>query len=64
MSFAATRWVFAVVEEKRKQPVSVERPVYRQLAMWAVMGTFMAMMTSYNSSAAAAAWPSSRVKSA
>ena len=64
MSFAATRWVLAVVAENRKHPVSVATPVYRQSAMCGVMSTPISRMTRYISSAAAAAVLSSRVKSA
>ena len=58
---AATWWVRAVVLAKRKQPVSVAMPVYRQSAMDASIGTPMSEMTPAMTSQAAAAPGSSSV---
>ena len=61
ISRAAARWVCAVVLAKRKQPVSVARPVYRQAAICGVSRTPIASITSHSSSAAAAASGSTRL---
>ena len=50
--------------EKLGIDVYKRQPVYRQSAMWGVISTCMAQITSYSSSAAAAALPSSSVNSA
>ena len=54
-------WVLAVVLEKRKQPVSVAMPVYRQAAISGVSSTPISVTTSIMISLAAAAPGSSRV---
>ena len=64
ISFAATRCVRAVVLVNLKQPVSVERPVYRQSATSGVMGAPISLNMSYISSAVAAASPSSSSEAA
>ena len=46
MSFAAISWVRAVVLANLKQPVSVDRPVYRQSAMVGVISVPMAVSSS------------------
>ena len=58
ISLAAARWVAAVVLVKRKHPVSVARPVYRQAAMSGVSSTPSSGISDVSSSAAAAALPS------
>ena len=62
ISRAAMRWVRAVVLVKRKQPVSVARPVYRQAAICGVSGTpRLSGISSVKISQTAAAWGSTRV---